>query len=465
MSQVLGLLSLGLRNIFRNIRRSILTCLVMASGLVFVFTARGFLSGLQREIVANLTEGELGDVQIAKQGFFEALPTRSFDYLFRYDDEIRRALRAEPSVAGVAPRLTFGGLLNHQYSQATTPFVAVGMEPAQERLVCPRLPLIVKEGAFLDELKERDADISTTQDSDVADAQVDGDINFEQPVSARTAKNLAASEEHHQIIIGTYMRDGLFAQDQHRGQKRSAALGDEVVLLASTAQGSQRSMVAKLSAVADEANPTANKTKILLVLSSAQRLLDAPGLVTQLTVRLKDPSQRHLVAKQLSAKLSGFGLEARSWDQIHVFFVNIMELQNAIFSVVMAVILLIVVIAIVIPTFMAVSERTREIGTLMAMGFRRHHIVGLFLFESIGVGFIGGMVGLCLGAAIVAIVENIGIPFHIPGTTVPVIIRPTTTLLFMGVTLGASEMAALIAGIFPALLASRLKPVDALGHN
>ena len=78
--------------------------------------------------------------------------------------------------------------------------------------------------------------------------------------------------------------------------------------------------------------------------------------------------------------------------------------RQGLLSVVVSVILFIIVFSTVMNTMlMVVLERTNEIGTLMAIGFKRRHILALFVFEGTLKGLIGGTIGTVLGGITVLI--------------------------------------------------------------
>ncbi|MCK4641351.1 MAG: ABC transporter permease [Candidatus Marinimicrobia bacterium] len=101
----------------------------------------------------------------------------------------------------------------------------------------------------------------------------------------------------------------------------------------------------------------------------------------------------------------------------------------------------------------AVTERTREIGIRKAVGAKRRHILNQFLTESIGICLIGGLIGVILGVLIgVLIAGALKLPPTIPMWSV-----------FLGV--GFSLMIGLIFGVYPAMKAARLDPIEALRYE
>lgn len=136
---------------------------------------------------------------------------------------------------------------------------------------------------------------------------------------------------------------------------------------------------------------------------------------------------------------------------------------------------LVAFIGIMTTMFTSVAERTREIGILKSVGFRKRHIMGIFLAESSLTGLLGGIVGVGLGIVLSYTVigifgGNLGVGGggfgRRSGTPPPTLdIAPVITPeLLIGTVLLALGIGAL-AGILPAWRASKLIPVEALKHE
>jgi len=141
-----------------------------------------------------------------------------------------------------------------------------------------------------------------------------------------------------------------------------------------------------------------------------------------------------------------------------------MRLQNAVFAVVLGIVFIIVIAAIVNTSLMTVMERTREIGTLMALGYKRRHILLLFLAESAAIGLGGGVTAMALAGGLLAWLGARGIPFTLPGQTVSTVIFPVASASFLVLALLLAVASAVVAAFVPAYSASRMKPVEALSH-
>lgn len=116
----------------------------------------------------------------------------------------------------------------------------------------------------------------------------------------------------------------------------------------------------------------------------------------------------------------------------------------------------IVIGGIVIMNIMMISvtERTREIGIRKSVGAKRRHILTQFLYESLVLSVIGGALGIIFGTLLGELILN---------SWMDIYITPTSLAIVLGC--GISTAVGLFFGIYPAVKAARLDPIEALGYG
>jgi putative ABC transport system permease protein len=111
---------------------------------------------------------------------------------------------------------------------------------------------------------------------------------------------------------------------------------------------------------------------------------------------------------------------------------------------------------------MSVLERTREVGTMMAVGLTRGSVMTLFLLEALVLGLLGAGGGLGLMLLLTGALARKGITFTPPSATMSMEVFPFLTFGFTAGVLFTAVAGAVVFALYPAFRASRLRPVQAL---
>ncbi len=134
--------------------------------------------------------------------------------------------------------------------------------------------------------------------------------------------------------------------------------------------------------------------------------------------------------------------------------INIVTLGLALIS------LLVGAIGIMNTMYMAVIERTREIGIMKAIGAKNVEVLTIFLMESGLIGLVGGAIGLSIGLTLAKLVEVIA-----RKALESQILRMAITPEIIIISLGISLLIGILSGVMPARSAAKLNPVDALRYE
>jgi putative ABC transport system permease protein len=163
---------------------------------------------------------------------------------------------------------------------------------------------------------------------------------------------------------------------------------------------------------------------------------------------------------------TGQKLDVTSWEDELSFIMWTYRALQALSFILMVILIGIMVAGIMNTLWIAIRERTREIGTLRAIGMQKFGVARLFLFEATLLGIIGALVGVALGALFTYLINAANI--HVPTSVQLFLMRDTLRLAVEAKTLvGSVIMISFVTGaaaLYPSIRAASRKPVDAMAH-
>ncbi|QAU34931.1 ABC transporter permease [Janthinobacterium sp. 17J80-10] len=186
-------------------------------------------------------------------------------------------------------------------------------------------------------------------------------------------------------------------------------------------------------------------------LKQAQSMLDLSGGITLIDLTVRDLFAADAVAERIG-RLTG--LKVESWMQTNAQLVNALRSQTLSTSMISFFVALSVAFGIASVLAISVTQRTREIGILRAMGIRRQQLLRVFLVQGGLLGFAGSAIGALAGAGLVWVFNTFGPKlFYIP-----------LSLALIPMTMAAATVTGVLAAMVPAWRASRLNPVEAIRY-
>jgi putative ABC transport system permease protein len=407
-------LTIALRSVWKNRRRSLATLLSIAVG----FTAINLFSGYIQDTYSGLRltaihyEG-LGHVTLAKPGFFERGGVSPAKYMFSRDElqRLRRLVEEQPEVKLTTPSLGVSGLVSN--GKISTIFIAEGEEP--------------ESAAQLRALPTMDR--SWQQDS----------LDPRQPSGGLVSSGLAA-------LLGV-------------------EAGGAATLLSTTLDGQTNALDLDVLGTWDTGTSATNDKLLRLPLEYVQRLLDTEG-ASRIIVLLRDDASADAFRSRLQPLLKEAGIEAeiRTWEELSVFYRQVKNLFDLIFLFLFSIVFIVVLMGIVNTLTMSVMERVREIGTLRAIGMRRSGVLRLFALEGGVLGLLGCLVGVALTLFIGAAINGSQLSYTPPSSSSPVPLAVMILPMQMLVLVGLLSLVSMLAACVPARRAAQLEVVDALGH-
>lgn len=402
------LVSLAFRNMARNPRRTVITLGGILVGVAAIVFIGGFAGGFVNLFTSFLAEGRLGAIQVHRTGFLQA-EADPLKLDLPESGPLLDRIRAVSGVTAVAPRIPFEGMLANGIE--STMVFAVAVDPERERRVCTR----------------RWEAVPGVHDYRPADAT--------------------------DILVGRALLQGLGAEP-----------GTELTLSATTRAGGTNALGVRVLASLGATDPQQSKRRVELTLRHAQALLGMEGRVTELALATAEGVPVEEVAARVKAALGG-DYEVHTWRELASEFADLVRTIAVIMVIVVTMLILLVLSSITNTMLMAVHERTREIGTMLAMGMKRRRILLAVLVEAVALGIVGGVVGAVVGHALVELVHYTGFPVKPPESDVDNYLRPVPDVPFAVLAAVLCAVGAMLASVYPARRAAHLSPVEALRNE
>jgi len=197
---------------------------------------------------------------------------------------------------------------------------------------------------------------------------------------------------------------------------------------------------------------------------TAQRFASLGESVTGLEVRLADPWKAGEVGARLERDLK-YPYRALDWQSQNAQLFSALKLEKLAMGIILLLIVVVAAFNIVSTLTMVVTDKTREIGILRAMGLSAKVIRRIFIVQGAVIGVVGTALGVVLGLVISTVVDSRRLIALDPSVYfidhLPVRVEPLDLVAIVI----ASVIVAIVATLYPARQAAGLMPVDAIRHE
>jgi putative ABC transport system permease protein len=404
-------LLLAFRNVFRNRRRTVMTLLMVGGGVAGLLLVGGFFAFMFRGLREMTINNGLGHIQVFTAEHFKRDEVRVLDTGIENWRQVAASISTGGHVRGVAPRIDFYGMLSNGEKSAV--FMGSAVDPHAEKSLgfIPRI------------------------------------------TSGRDLDGKPSSEV--EALIGAGV-----------ARSMNVKVGDGLTLLAVTADGALNGIDVQIVGIVTTGFKEMDDRYLRVTLPSAQRLLQSDR-VTNLVVGLDKTENTDQVAAQLTPRLNGLPqqLVLRKWIDLATYYLQVRTMFSGIFIFLGVIVFFMVVMSSVNTLLMAMFERTREIGTMLAMGTPRSWIMALFVLEAVLLGVMGAIVGVVGGNILGVLLNASGL--HLPPPPGNTVDMPFRVLHVPSLMIGSSLLVIVslaLASILPAIRASRLQIAEALAH-
>jgi len=391
------------RNLGRHRRRTILSGLALAMGTALLMFIAAFFEGEMRSAMESTLHLSSGHLQVRDADYDPDKLSVAWDYLIENPDHLAAQIAALGPVETATPRLVASGIVTVKDDSAGVEIL--GVDPASSA----NDPYRIVEGQFV------------------------------------------AADDREGILIG-------YPLAQSMGLK----VGDQVSLLVNTSEGAVDEQLFTVRGIYSTSTTAYDKGIVLLPLAKAQSFSGAENHASMIFVLLKDREQ----ADAVKAAIPSANFQVKTWRELNSLLVLVNDFSNAYLAVINLIILGVTATVIVNTLLMSVFERTREIGILSAIGMKGRQIVSLFLAEASLLALGGIAAGGLIGWALSLYFGKVGIFFGDLGMSADLLFEDRIfTFLTIDSALNTVITAfviTLLASLYPARMASRMEPVEAL---
>ncbi len=395
---------LAFRNIGRNKTRSLLSALAVAVGMSLLLLMAAVLEGEMRGSMQNSIRLQSGHLQIRPASYDENKISLQWEDLIENPDQVVERVKSLPQVTVATPRLIASAILTIR--EQSKGVQVLGIDPASEANQPFRNGLL--DGQFIN------------------------------------------ADDREGILVGETLAD-----------KLGLNVNDRVNLLMTTSNGDVDEQLFTVRGMYSTRIPAYDENTIFMPLAKAQAFTATENHASTIFVLLQNQEQAEPVAQALTSS----NLKVLTWRDQNVLITQFEDLAGVSMIMFYLVVLGITATVVTNTLVMAVFERTREIGILSAIGMKGRSIMAQFLAEAALLATGGVIGGLIIGGALVYYFTVYGIYIGDYGVTgllfedhiyAHLTLENTITLTII------TYVITLIASLYPARLAARLEPVEAL---
>jgi len=382
----------------------------IAVGLFGLIVYFGISNGFIYEMVDAAIELELAHIQVNKQGYLKnPIPKNSF----AADSLFSERLEQIAGVEAASGRFKAAVLISS--AEKSSRVELVGVDPAGEGLVTG-IPSLTVEGEYL------------------------------QPGDDR------------KIVLGGELAKSLGVE-----------IGDKVVVMAQDKNNELQSFLLRVGGIFTSSAPSWDKTSAFVSLETMHRIVNHSGELTSILIRVSNEDTVDLIAESIRKSLAGErpDLQVSTWLEISPILSQSIDMFNNFVWIFYLIIYLAMAFGVINIMLMAVIDRTHELGVMRAVGTTPGQVMLVVLLEAAMLGLVGVAVGGSAAWLLNSYLSTHGLDLSYWSSGmafmgIPNVIHSEIRTGEWALSFISAETAVIVASIWPAWRASRLKVVEAI---
>jgi putative ABC transport system permease protein len=404
---------LGWRNLWRQKRRSLVVVFSISLGVLMMLLAIGIMNGMIAQMLDNSISTKLGHIAITGKGFGD---TMRLETNFYPSDTIVSAVRKEKDVVAFAPRVKVYGMIRS--GESSRGVMVMGVLPSREKNVSKinEFTLPDEGGTFL-------------SDPDALE-----------------------------ILISKSLAD-----------KLDVAVGDRIVLMLNDSNNEMAGVGLTVKGLFRTPVEDYDNMVVYMGITRLQAITNLGANISEITIITRKKEIADAVKQRLAASIHDPALDILSWKDMAPFLVKAISLIDQILLIYYAIFFITVVFSIANTLIMSIMERFHEIGVMKSIGTRPSQVFFIVMFEALNLGAVGLVVGLTSGFLLMLLLSFTGIDLSVfmeamrqwgAGS----VIYPFITVKDFIISTVVVELTTIIAAIYPAVKAARIRPLEALNY-
>ena len=398
------LIKMAFRDLLRNRRRTFFSCLALGMGVGLLLLMASFMAGEMRGSMENGIRLQSGHLQVRAKTYDENRNSLAFEDLVENPADVAVKIAGLSPVTAATPRLFASGIIT--YGDETTGIRIMGIDTA----------------------------------SPANAPYKDGMLNGE----------FLNNDDRSGILIGETLAN-----------KLTLKTGDSISLLVNTSNGDVDQQIFTVRGIYTTHTPGFDEFTVFMPLAKAQAITKTENHSSVIFVLLKNIDDTQSVASALKTDQ----LQVITYLQMNEIVKQTEDFARGYMMMIYLIVLAITAAVVVNALVMSVYERTREIGILSAIGMKSPRIMLLFFIESVFLAVGGIIVGLIIGGIMVFYASTYGIyigNYGVTGFLIGETIYAYLTFNDAATLITMAFIVTLLGALYPAIMAARLEPVDAM---
>jgi lipoprotein-releasing system permease protein len=398
---------------------SVISIIGLILGTASVIVAASFMNGMQEEVMSRVIAT---DSHIKIRGYLNKL--------IKNDSSLVEKLNSLDHVIGVSPKVMNYALISEGPKKRPYPVVINGIDLTSSQKI-----------------------------SDLKGKMIDGnfDVREQAYVNTRNGKTYHFPG----IILAKNLAYNLGLVGADVGQLLRIGTVDELDF---DLAGSTKINRVILTGIVELGFPEFDQTFAYTSLDAAQKLFNFGDDISYYDIKLDNEKYVNEYVQKIDDIIE-YPMTTQSWKEDWAVHFNIMEWEKKVYMICLGLIICLASFNILSTLYMLVKDKTKDIGVLRSLGVTRRSIVKIFLNQGMIIGLIGSIGGTSLALVILKIQDTFK-SIRFPENTLiidflPVLINPYEVAFVFCFTFFIAS----VSSLYPALIASRLKPVDAFRYE